>query len=42
MRLISMTMYRFVEGRVSEEWELFDKLGLYQQLGVSPPPLDHW
>jgi steroid delta-isomerase-like uncharacterized protein len=42
IHLMSMTMYRFADGRVSEEWELFDKLGLYQQLGVSPPQVDQW
>ncbi len=27
---------RFVDGKIAEEWELFDALGLMQQLGVLP------
>jgi predicted ester cyclase len=38
VRLASTIIYRFDQGRVVEEWELFDKLGMYQQLGVTPPP----
>ena len=37
VRLASAIIYRFDVGRVVEEWELFDKLGMYQQLGVAPP-----
>jgi steroid delta-isomerase-like uncharacterized protein len=37
VRLASTIIYRFANGRVAEEWEIFDKLGLYQQLGVTPP-----
>jgi steroid delta-isomerase-like uncharacterized protein len=36
--LASVIVYRFDGGRVVEEWEIFDKLGMYQQLGVTPPP----
>jgi predicted ester cyclase len=39
VRLASTIIYRFDQGRVAEEWELFDKLGMYQQLGVTPPGL---
>jgi predicted ester cyclase len=35
--LASTIIYRFEGGRVVEEWEIFDKLGMYQQLGVTPP-----
>jgi predicted ester cyclase len=38
-RLASTIIYRFDQGRVAGEWELFDKLGMYQQLGVTPPGL---
>jgi len=38
VRLASTIIYRFDQGRVIEEWEIFDKLGMYQQLGVTPPP----
>jgi steroid delta-isomerase-like uncharacterized protein len=37
VRLASTIIYRFDAGRVVEEWEIFDKLGMYQQLGVAPP-----
>ena len=37
VRLASTIIYRFEQGRVVEEWEIFDKLGMYQQLGVTPP-----
>ncbi len=37
VRLASAIVYRFDRGRVVEEWEIFDKLGMYQQLGVAPP-----
>jgi predicted ester cyclase len=39
VRLASTIVYRFADGRVVEEWEIFDKLGMYQQLGVAPPAL---
>ena len=37
VRLASTIIYRFDAGRVVEEWEIFDKLGMYQQLGVAVP-----
>jgi predicted ester cyclase len=37
VRLASAIIYRFAQARVVEEWEIFDKLGMYQQLGVIPP-----
>jgi len=37
VRLASTIIYRFDKGRVVEEWEIFDKLGMYLQLGVTPP-----
>ena len=37
VRLASTIIYRFEQGRVVEEWEIFDKLGMYQQLNVVPP-----
>jgi steroid delta-isomerase-like uncharacterized protein len=39
VHLASTIVYRFADGRVIEEWEIFDKLGMYQQLGVAPPAL---
>ena len=37
VRLASTIIYRFDQARVVEEWEIFDKLGMYQQLRVTPP-----
>jgi steroid delta-isomerase-like uncharacterized protein len=37
LRLASVIIYRFADGKIVEEWEIFDALGMYQQLGVSPP-----
>lgn len=36
MRLRMMTMYRFADGKVQEDWELSDRLGMLQKLGVIP------
>ena len=38
VRLASIIIYRFAGGKIVEEWEIFDVLGLYQQLGLTPPP----
>jgi predicted ester cyclase len=38
VRLASTIIYRCEQGRVVEEWESFDKLGMYQQLEATPPP----
>ncbi len=37
VRLASVIIYRFDQGLLVEEWEIFDKLGMYQQLKVTPP-----
>ena len=29
-------IFRVQEGRIVEEWEIFDQLGMLQQLGVIP------
>jgi len=31
-----ITIYRIADGKIAEEWLLFDQLGLLQQLGVVP------
>jgi len=36
--LTGIIISRFQEGRVVEEWEQMDRLGLMLQLGVLPPP----
>jgi len=37
VRVSSTIIYRFDRGKVAEEWEIFDVLGMYRQLGVPPP-----
>ena len=37
VRLASVILYRFAADRIVEEWEIFDALGMYRQLGVPPP-----
>jgi predicted ester cyclase len=40
-RQISVTgiaIERFENGKSVEHWEIFDQLGMMQQLGVIPPP----
>ncbi len=37
VRLASTVIYRFAGGKVVEEWEIFDVLGMYRQLGIAPP-----
>ena len=31
-----VSVYRFDEGQIVEIWEYYDKLGLYQQMGIIP------
>jgi steroid delta-isomerase-like uncharacterized protein len=38
VRLTSTIIYRFEGNKIAEEWEIFDVLGMYRQLGVAPPP----
>ena len=42
VQLASTIIYRFADSRVVEEWEIFDKLGMYQQLGIPLPESDVW
>jgi len=37
VRVASVITYRFDEHGIVEEWEIFDVLGMYRQLGVPPP-----
>ncbi len=30
-------VYRFQQGQIVDIWEYYDKLGLYQQMGLIPP-----
>jgi predicted ester cyclase len=34
--LTGIVIYRIVDGRIQEEWDYSDTLGLMQQLGVGP------
>jgi steroid delta-isomerase-like uncharacterized protein len=36
VRLVGCSVYRFREGKIVEQWEFGDMLGLLQQLGVLP------
>jgi steroid delta-isomerase-like uncharacterized protein len=31
-----LTIFRFVDGKIAEEWSSFDSLALYRQLGLAP------
>jgi steroid delta-isomerase-like uncharacterized protein len=34
----AMAVHRVVDGKITDNWVIFDALGLMQQLGVLPPP----
>ena len=34
VRVHGMVRSRFQDGRIRDEWELFDMLGLFEQLGI--------
>lgn len=36
--LTAIAIYRMEHGRAMEQWSVVDRLGLFQQLGVAPPP----
>lgn len=36
VRVASIAIYRFANGKIVEEWELWDALSMYQQLGIDP------
>jgi steroid delta-isomerase-like uncharacterized protein len=33
-----ITIHRLEGGKIAEEWEMFDMLGIMQQIGTVPPP----
>jgi predicted ester cyclase len=37
-RISGICIYRLAEGKIAEQWEQMDMLGLMQQLGVIPAP----
>ena len=38
MRVEGITISHIQEGKIVQEWELLDTLGLMQQLGAGPTP----
>jgi len=36
LTLSAFTVFRLVDGKIVEEWEILDELGMMQQLGVDP------
>jgi predicted ester cyclase len=34
----AITIFRFAEGKIAEEWTVWDALGLLQQVGATPVP----
>src|SRR3954471_20930520 len=39
VRVVSVIIYRFEDAKIAEEWEIFDVLGMYRQLGVPAPDM---
>jgi len=37
LRVDGMLLTRLEEGKIVEEWEILDMLGMFQQLGIEPP-----
>jgi predicted ester cyclase len=37
VHFVGCSVYRFLDGKIVEQWEYGDVLGLLQQLGVIPP-----
>jgi steroid delta-isomerase-like uncharacterized protein len=42
MRVSGMTIARVEDGVLTEGWNIFDSMGLLQQLGILPPPAAKW
>ena len=38
VEVAGISIFRFEDGKVAEEWEGFDTLGMMQQLGLAGPP----
>ncbi len=38
IKIDGMTLFRFKEGRICEEWSVWDMLSVMRQLGLFPPP----
>jgi predicted ester cyclase len=36
--LDAFTVFRLVDGRIAEEWEIIDELGMMQQIGMELTP----
>jgi predicted ester cyclase len=42
MRVSGITIARVEDGVLTEGWNIFDSMGLLQQLGILPPPAAKW
>ena len=38
MEVMGITIERFAQGKIVEDWSTFDALGMMQQLGLVPEP----
>jgi predicted SnoaL-like aldol condensation-catalyzing enzyme len=38
IKLAGSIMDRFEDGKIAETWEHYDRLDLYRQIGIEPPP----
>jgi len=38
VRLVGMTIERIADGQIAETWEIYDALGMMQQVGAIPSP----
>ena len=40
VKIAGMSIARFVKNKIVDEWEMFDELGLMQQLGMELKPME--
>jgi predicted SnoaL-like aldol condensation-catalyzing enzyme len=39
LTLTAFTVFRLADGKIAEEWEILDELGMMQQLGMELKPI---